>query len=105
MPAYREPLRRKKQSLVYLCEDLNKKLAKLQDWNGQGEIEQNLLDQAGALSAEIAGLDIGIERRLNDLQYCFGEMQVHLWEDSIEYVEIDECIAQIQEFLDWDLGL
>jgi len=103
MPAYREPLRRKKQSLTYLCEDLDKKLAKLRDWNDQGEIEQGLLDQAEALTAEIVGLDIGIETRLNDLQYCFGEMQIYLWEDTFEYVHLDDCIAQIQDFLDWDI--
>jgi hypothetical protein len=103
MPAYREPLRRKKQSLGYLCEDLARKLAKLRDWNDQGELEQDLLDQAGDLISEIAGLDIGIERRLNDLQYCFGEMQIHLWEGCVEYMQIDDCIAQIQDFLDWDL--
>ena len=103
MPAYREPLRRKKQSLTYLCEDLVKKLAKLRDWNDQGEIEEGLLEQAEALTFEIVRLDIGIERRLNDLQYCFGKMQVHLWDDTFEYLQIDDCIAQIQDFLDWNL--
>lgn len=105
MPAYREPLRRKKQSLGYLCEDLNRKLAQLRDWNDQDQIDKHMLDQTAELIAEVSGLDIGIERRLNDLQYCLGEMQIHLWEDSIEYLQIDDCIAQIQDFLDWDLGL
>jgi hypothetical protein len=103
MPAYREPLRRKKQSLGYLCEDLNRKLAKLLDWNDEGQIDQDTLDQAVGLTAEVSGLDIGIERRLNDLQYCLGEMQVYLWEDSVEYLALADCIAQIQDFLDWDL--
>lgn len=31
-----------------------------------------------------------------------GEMQIHLWEDSLEYMQVDDCIAQIQDFLDWD---
>ena len=102
MPAYREPLRRKKQSLVYLCEDMTRKLAKLRGWNDQDQIDQHMLDQAAELIAEVSGLDIGIERRLNDLQYCLGEMQVHLWEESIESMQIDDCIAQIQDFLDWN---
>ena len=105
MPAYREPLRRKKQSLGYLCEDLSRKLAKLRDWNDQDQIDQHMLDQAVELIAEVSGLDIGIERRLNDLQYLLGEMQIYLWEDSIEYLQIDDCIAQTQDFLDWDLDL
>ena len=101
MPAYREPLRRKKQSLGYLCEDLSRKLAKLRDWNDQDQIDQQMLDQAAELIAEVSGLDIGIERRLNDLQYCLGEMKIHLWEESIESMQVDDCIAQIQDFLDW----
>jgi hypothetical protein len=105
MPAYREPLRRKKQSLGYLCEDLDRKLAKLRDRNDEGEVDEEMLDQAVELIAESAGLDIGIERRLNDLQYCLGEMQIYLWEDSFEYLQLDDCIAQIQDFLDWDLNL
>ena len=102
MPAYREPLRRKKQSLGYLCEDLSRKLAKLRDWNDQDQIDQHMLDQAAELIAEVSGLDIGIERRLNDLQYCLGEMKIHLWEESIESMQVDDCIAQIQDFLDWE---
>lgn len=101
MPAYREPLRRKKQSLGYLCEDLTRKLVKLRDWNDQDQIDQRMLDQAAKLIAEVSGLDLGIERRLNDLQYCLGEMQIHLWDESIESVQIDDCISQIQDFLDW----
>jgi hypothetical protein len=101
MHSYREPLRRKKQSLGYLCEDLNRKLAKLRDWNDQGQIDQHMLDQAAELIAEVSSLDIGIERRLNDLQYCLGEIRIHLWEDSAEYRQVEDCIAQIQDFLDW----
>jgi hypothetical protein len=104
MTAYREPLRRKKQSLGYLCEDLNRKLAKLQDWNNEGQIEAYMLGQAVELITEVSGLDIGIERRLNDLQYCLGEIRVHLWEDSAEYLQIDDCLLQIQDFLDWSLS-
>jgi hypothetical protein len=104
MPAYREPRRRKKQSLGYLCEDLTRKLTKIRDWNNEGQIDQEMLDQASELIAEVSGLDIGIERRLNDLQYCLGEMQIHLWEESIESKQIDDCIAQIQDFLDWGLN-
>jgi hypothetical protein len=102
MPAYREPLRRKKQSLAYLCEDLNRKFAKLRDWNDENQIDGDVLDQVVRLTEEVAGLDIGIASRLNDLQYCLGEVQIYLWEDSIEYLQIDDCIAQIQDFLDWD---
>jgi len=101
MPTYREPLRRKKQSLGYLCEDLSRKLAKLREWNDEGQIDKDMVDQAAELISEVSGLDIGIERRLNDLQYCLGEMQTHLWEESIESMHIDDCIAQIQDFLDW----
>jgi len=101
MPAYREPLRRKKQSLGYLCEDLNRKLAKLRDWNDENQIDGDMLDEVFRLTAEVAGLDIGIERHLNDLQYGLGEMRVHLWEGSNESILIDDCIAQIQDFLDW----
>lgn len=103
MPAYRKPLRRKKQSLGYLCEDLNKQLSRLRDWNDEGQIDQEMLDQAARLIAEICGLDLGIESRLNTLQYCFGEMRIHLLEGTAEYLKVDECIAQIQEFLDWGL--
>jgi hypothetical protein len=102
MPADREPLRRKKQSLGYLCEDLNRKLAKLRDWNDHDQIDQHMLDQAAELIAEVSGLDIGIERRLNDLQYCLGEIRLHLCEESIESMQLDDCIAQIQDFLDWN---
>jgi hypothetical protein len=101
MTAYLEPLRRKKQSLGYLCQDLNRKLFQLRDWNDEDQIDGEMLDKAVRLTAEAAGLDIGIERRLNELQYCLGEMQIYLWEDSIEYLQIDDCIAQIQDFLDW----
>jgi hypothetical protein len=80
---------------------LSRKLAKLRDWNDQDQIDQHMLDQAAELIAEVSGLDIGIERRLNDLQFCLGEMQIHLWEDSVEYLQLDDCIAQIQDFLDW----
>ena len=101
MPAYREPLRRKKQSLSYLCEDLSRKLDKLRDWNDEGEVDEEMLDEAVEMIADIAGLDIGIEGCLNELQYFLGDMQIYLWEDSIEYLQLDDCIAQIQDFLDW----
>jgi hypothetical protein len=104
MPANREPLRSKKQNLGYLCEDLTRKLARLRDWNDLDQIDEYALDQAAELIAEVSSLDIGIERRLNDLQYCLGEMQIHLWEESIESMQIDDCIAQIQDFLDWGLS-
>jgi hypothetical protein len=101
MAEYHEPLSRRKQSLGYLCEDLNRKLSKLRDCNDQDQIDRDMLDHAFGVISEVAALDIGIERRLNYLQYCLGEMQVHLWEDSIEYMEIYNCIARIQDFLDW----
>lgn len=101
MSLYREPLRRKKQSLGYLCEDLNRKLEKLHDWNDEGQIDVEMLDQAVELLVEVSGLDIGIERRLNELQYCLGEIRIHLLQGSAEYSQVDDCISQIQEFLDW----
>lgn len=103
MSPYREPVRRKKQSLGYLCEDLNRKLSKLRDWNNDDQIDGDRLDQAVSLITEVSGLDIGIERRLNDLQYCLGEVRVHLLEDSAECLLLDDCIAQIQDFLDWGM--
>lgn len=103
MPAYREPLRRKKQSLGYLCEDLTRKLARLRDGNEEGLFDEDELDRALQLVIEVSGLDIGIERLLNDLQYCLGEMRVYLWEHTSEYRQLDECIAQIQDFLDWEM--
>jgi hypothetical protein len=102
MQAYRGPLGSKKQSLGYLCEDLKRKLAKLRDLNNEDQIDEEMLDRAVELIAEVSGLDIGSERRLNDLQYCLGEIQIHLWEGSIESLQINDCIAQIQDFLDWE---
>jgi hypothetical protein len=29
-------------------------------------------------------------------------MKIHLWEESIESMQLDDCIAQIQDFLDWN---
>ena len=101
MPAYREPISRKKQNLGYLYEDLERKIAKLRDWNYEGDVENSRLDEANNLISEIAGLDLGFKIRLNDLQYCLGEMQMYLWDGSEQYLLIDECIAQIQECLDW----
>ncbi len=101
LSAYREPISRKKQNLGYLCEDVNRKIAKLRDWNDENDLEPNQIDAATSLVCEIACLDLGFELKLNDLQYCFGEMQVYLWEGSEQYFLIEECIAQIQEFLDW----
>jgi hypothetical protein len=98
---YREPLRRKKQSLAYLCEDLNRKLSQLIDWNDQNQLDGDMLNQVVWLIAEVSVLDIGIERGLNDLQYCLGEIQIHLWEGSDEYNQIDACLCKIQDFLDW----
>jgi hypothetical protein len=101
LPAYREPLSKKKQSLGYLCQDLEQKISKLRDWNDNDDVETYRLDEANGLISEIAALDLGFEIRLNDLQYCLGEMQMHLWDGSEPYLLIDECTAQIQEFLDW----
>ncbi len=101
MSAYREPISRTKQNLGYVCEDLERKIAKLRDWNDQDEIETYHLDEANGLISEISTLDLGFELRLNDLQYCLGEMQIYLWDRSELYLLIDECMAQIQEFLDW----
>jgi hypothetical protein len=97
----REPISRKKQNLGYLCEDLERKIAKLRDWNDEEEVDTYLLDEANSLISEISSLDLGFELRLNDLQYCLGEMQIYLWDGSEHYLLIDDCIAQIQEFLDW----
>jgi hypothetical protein len=105
MPAHREPLARKKQSLGYLCEDLERKLSKLRGWDEIEDVDERQLDEVLALAKEIAQLDIGFERKLNDLQYLLGEMQVYMWEWSGHYQRIDDCIAQIQDFLDWDLDL
>ncbi len=101
MSAYREPLSKKKQNLGYLCEDLKRKIAKLRDWNVENDVETYHLVEANSLISKIAALDLGFEIRLNDLQYCLGEMQMHLWDGSEQSLLIDECIAQIQEFLDW----
>jgi hypothetical protein len=103
MAAYREPLARKKLSLGYLCEDLEQKLAKLRGWDEIEQVDQSQLDQAFALTREVALLDIGFERRLNDLQYLLAEMQIYMWEWSDHYLRLEDCIAQIQEFLDWEL--
>lgn len=101
MPAYREPLSKKKQNLGYLYEDLERMISKLRDWNDEGDVETYRLDEANSLISEIAALDLGFEIRLDDLQYCLGEMQMYLWDGSEQSLLIDECIAQIQEFLDW----
>jgi len=101
LSAYREPISKKKQSLGYLCEDLERKIAKLRDWNDEHEVETYRLDEANSLISEIAALDLGFELRLNDLHYCLGEMQIYLWDRSEHYLLIGECISQIQEFLDW----
>ena len=103
MPAYQEPRLRMKQSLGYLCEDLIRKLTKLRDCNDEGQIDPEMLDQAVELVTEVSSLDLGIERRLNDLQYCLGEVQIYLWEGSGQYLQVEDCIAQIQDFLDWAL--
>lgn len=104
MPTNREPLARKKQSLGYLCEDLARKLDKLRGFDEIEKIDGSDLNQALSLAKEIFQLDIGFETRLNDLQYHLGEMRVHLWEGGEQYRIIDDCIAQIQHFLDWELG-
>jgi len=104
MPAYREPLARKKLSLGYLCEDLEQKLSKLRGWDEFHQVDENQLDEVLALTLEITFLDIGIESKLNNLQYLLGEMQMYMGDRSEHYQRIDECIAQIQEFLDWELG-
>jgi hypothetical protein len=101
MPANGEPIRSKKQSLGYLCEDLTRKLAKIRDGNSESQIDEYMMDQASELILEISELDIGFDRRLNDLQYCLGEIRVHLWDDSAEYLRIEDCISQIQDFLSW----
>jgi cob(I)alamin adenosyltransferase len=101
LTAYREPISRKKQNLGYLCEDLERKITKLRDWNDEDDVESYRLDEANSLISEIAALDLGFELRLNDLQYCLGEMQIHLFDGSEHYILIDECITHIQDFLDW----
>ena len=101
MSAYREPISRKKQNLGYLCEDLERKISKIRDWNDEDEVEPYRLNEANILISEIGFLDIGFEIRLNDLQYFLGEMQMYLWDGSAHYLLLDECNAQIQEFLDW----
>jgi hypothetical protein len=101
MPAFREPLARKKLSLGYLCEDLERKLVKLRGWDEIEQIDEQQLEDVLILARAIAKLDIGVERKLNDLQYLLGEMQIYLWEDSVEYLQLDDCIAQIQDYLDW----
>jgi hypothetical protein len=103
MNSYRESRGIKKRSLGYLCEDLIRKLTKLRDCNDEGQIDPEMLDQALELVIEVSGLELGIERRLNDLQYCLGEVQIYLWEGSDEYLRVEDCIAQIQDFLDWAL--
>ena len=103
MPAHREPLARKKQTLGYLCVDLERKLSKLRGWDELDQLDDEQLDEVLHMATEISQLDIGFERRLNDLQYLLGEMQIYMWEQSDRYERIDECIAQIQDFLDWDL--
>ena len=101
MSAYREPISKKKQNLGYLCEDLVRKLSKLRGMSDEDKVEPYRLEEAKVLISEVLAQDLGFELKLNDLQYCLGEMQVHLWEGSEQYLLIDECIAQIQEFLDW----
>jgi hypothetical protein len=88
------------QSLAYLCEDLIIRLRKLRDWNDEGQVDEEILDQAVELITAVAELDIGFESLLDQLQYLLGEMQIHLWDESIEYLQIDGCIGSIQEFLD-----
>ena len=101
MSAYREPIAKKKQNLGYLCEDLARRLSKLRGMSDEDKVEPYRLEEAKVLISEVLAQDLGFELKLNNLQYCLGEMQVHLWEGSEQYLLIDECIAQIQEFLDW----
>jgi hypothetical protein len=103
MPAHRQSLARKKLSLGYLCEDLERKLVKLRGWDEMEQVDDQQLEEVLALVRAISQLDIGVERKLNDLQYLLGEMQIYMWEWSQQDQRIDECIAQIQDFLDWDL--
>jgi hypothetical protein len=70
--SYREPISKKKQNLGYLCEDLERKISKIRDWNDEDEVEPYRLNEANILISEIGFLDIGFEIRLNDLQYCLG---------------------------------
>jgi hypothetical protein len=99
--AYREPISKKNQNLGYLCEDLRRKISKLHDWNDEKDLDTYRLNEANSLISEIEALDLGFEIRLNDLQYCLGEMQMYIWDGSELYLLLDECIAQIQDFLDW----
>jgi hypothetical protein len=103
MPESREPFARKKLSLGYLCEDLEQKLVKLRGWDDIEQIGEQQLDEVLTLARAVAKLDIGVKRKLNDLNYLPGEMQIYLCEWGQQYQRIDECIAQVQDFLDWEL--
>lgn len=95
---YRKPISRKKQDLGYLCEDVNRKIAKLRDWNDDKNLKPYQLDAATSLLREIACLDLGFEVKLNDLQYCFGEMQVYSWEGSEQNLLLTSASPEFRSF-------
>ena len=99
--AYREPHARKKQSLAYLCEDLELSLAKLHDWNNERELDSRDIDKALLIVRQLGQMDLGFLGELNRLQFLFGDMQEGLWEDSPEYELLDQSIELIQDFIDW----
>ncbi len=61
-------------------------MPKLRDWNHEDEVEIYRLDEANSQISEIAALVLGFEIRLNDLQYCPGEMQMYLWDGSEQHL-------------------
>jgi hypothetical protein len=97
----REPFSRKKQTLNYLCDDLKGRVAKVRDLNGEGDVDIASLNHADDLISEVVLLDLGMEQYLNEIQYLFGGMQVSLWEWSTQYMLLEQCISEIQEFLDF----
>jgi hypothetical protein len=101
MGAYREPHSRKMLSLTYLCEDLELRLAKLNDWNNERELNPRDIDKACLIVRQLGQMDLGFLGELNRLQFLFGDMQEELWEGSPEYELLDQSIELIQDFIDW----
>lgn len=102
MSERREIATMRKQFLLQLCKNLSGKVANLREWKTERVIDEELLKQAENLALQTLSLDIGFEIRLNELQCCLGKIRVYLVEDSAHYLLVEDCIGQIQHFLDWD---
>lgn len=92
---------RRQNELLQLVNDISLEINKLMHCGELEHYDLSLISQIEERLESLRPMQIGTRGVLNSIQYLLGEIQTGRDERDSTYIDVDNVLIQIQDYLDW----